>query len=114
MKFGTIRRSVITFALTLVASSAAAQTTFNQGAVFNIPEANQGIAVDKFFFYAINNQTIAKYTKAGKFVSKWEGPAAGPIIHLDSGAERRLSLQAVSRSSGCRVQAHARITATRR
>jgi hypothetical protein len=85
MKFGTIRRSVIIGALTLVASGAAAQTTFNQRAVFNIPEANQGVAVDKFFFYAINNQTIAKYTKAGKFVSKWEGAAAGPIIHLDSG-----------------------------
>ncbi len=53
--------------------------------MFNIPEANQGVAVDKFFFYAINNQTIAKYTKAGKFVAKWEGPAAGPIVHLDSG-----------------------------
>jgi len=84
MKFSTPMSAVVV-ALALVAPSAQAQTTFNQRAVFNIPEANQGVAVDKFFFYAINNQTIAKYTKTGKFVTKWEGPANGPIIHLDSG-----------------------------
>ena len=85
MKLSTAPMSAMLVALTLAASSAQAQTTFNQRSAFNIPEANQGVAVDKFFFYAINNQTIAKYTKTGKFVAKWEGPASGPIIHLDSG-----------------------------
>ncbi|HEY0464182.1 MAG TPA: hypothetical protein VGC79_08240 [Polyangiaceae bacterium] len=85
MKFGKAHTSAILMALALAAPSAEAQTTFTQRSVFNIPEANQGVAVDKFFFYAINNQTIAKYTKSGKFVAKWEGAASGPIIHLDSG-----------------------------
>jgi hypothetical protein len=53
---------------------------------FYVPEANQGVAVDKNFFYAIDNRTIAKYDKtSGAFVAKWEGPVDGPIIHLDSG-----------------------------
>jgi hypothetical protein len=78
--------SVVIAAAVFAPSIAEAQTVFTQTAVFNVPEANQGVAVDKFFFYAIDNRTIAKYTKAGKFVTKWEGPAAGPIIHLDSGA----------------------------
>lgn len=51
-----------------------------------IPEANQGIAVDAEHFYAIDNQTIAKYAKgSGERVSAWEGAEDGPIIHLDSG-----------------------------
>jgi hypothetical protein len=69
-----------------ISAQAFAQTQFTQKAVFDAPEANQGIAADKHFIYAIDNATIAKYTKAGKFVAKWEGPAEGPILHLDSGA----------------------------
>src|SRR5688500_9337785 len=67
------------------ASSSWAQTVFTQKAEFNVPEANQGIAADKHFFYAIDDATIAKYTKTGKFVAKWQGEENGPIVHLDSG-----------------------------
>ena len=51
-----------------------------------IPEANQGIAVDTEHFYAVDNQTIAKYDKrTGELVNAWEGAEDGPIMHLDSG-----------------------------
>jgi len=72
-------------ALMTFATSAFSQTKFTQTTVFNIPEANQGVAVDKDFFYAIDNATVAKYTKGGQFVTKWVGDPTGPIIHLDSG-----------------------------
>jgi len=78
--------SAIVLGLALLASNVGAQTVFTQRTVFNVPEANQGVAVDKNFFYAIDNHTIAKYSKTGNFVAKWEGGSSGPIIHLDSGA----------------------------
>jgi hypothetical protein len=54
---------------------------------FKAPEAGQGVAVDREFFYAINNHTIAKYRKAtGERVALWEGGAKGEIIHLNAGA----------------------------
>lgn len=50
------------------------------------PEAGQGVAVDREFFYAINNHTIGKYRKAtGERVAQWEGGAGGEIIHLNAG-----------------------------
>lgn len=53
---------------------------------FTAPEARQGIAVDGDYFYAITNREIGKYEKeTGKLVKKWDSPADGPIIHLDSG-----------------------------
>ena len=74
----------------LIAGPAFAQTTtpvtLTQIGELNIPEANQGIGVDAEYFYAVDDRTIAKYTKAGNLVTKWEGPANGPIIHLDSAA----------------------------
>jgi len=52
---------------------------------FNVPEANQGVGVDDRYFYAVDNQTIAKYDKkTGKLAGKWQGPKEGPILHLDS------------------------------
>lgn len=51
-----------------------------------IPEANQGIAVDAEHFYAVDNRAIAKYDKrTGKRVDTCAGAEDGPIIHLDSG-----------------------------
>lgn len=51
-----------------------------------IPEANQGIAVDAKHFYAIDNKTIAKYDKGtAERVAVWEGAEDGPFLHLDSG-----------------------------
>jgi hypothetical protein len=67
-------------------SQPAAQVTLTQIGELNIPEANQGVGVDADHFYAVDDRTIAKYTKAGNLVAKWEGPATGPIIHLDSAA----------------------------
>ncbi|MCG7508785.1 cycloisomerase [Mesorhizobium retamae] len=56
-------------------------------ASFVVPEARQAVAVDGGHFFAIDNQTIAKYDKkSGAKVSEWVGPKDGPIIHLDSGA----------------------------
>ena len=60
---------------------AAAQTV----ASFNVPEANQGIGVDDRFFYAVDNQAIAKYDKqSGARVAVWQGEENGPILHLNS------------------------------
>ena len=53
---------------------------------FPAPEAGQGVAVDREFFYAIDNHTIAKYHKAsGERVALWEGGKDGPMIHLNAG-----------------------------
>ncbi len=53
---------------------------------YSVQEARQGPAVDGEYFYAVSNHTIAKYEKqSGLRVSVWEGPADGPIIHLNSG-----------------------------
>lgn len=46
----------------------------------------QGVAVDKNFFYAINNVTISKYRKSdGGTVGNWDGSREGIIKHLNSG-----------------------------
>jgi hypothetical protein len=53
---------------------------------FPVSEARQAVAVDATAFYAIDNRTIAKFDKkTGAPLKKWEGPKAGPIVHLDSG-----------------------------
>lgn len=52
---------------------------------FKVKEARQGVAVDKKYFYVINNSTISKHGKAdGKEVAEWDGTAEG-ITHLNSG-----------------------------
>ena len=62
-----------------------AAVAFEQIAELMVPEANQGVGVDERHFYAVDNQTIAKYDKAtGALVKKWQGPSDGPIKHLDS------------------------------
>jgi hypothetical protein len=71
--------------LLATAASVTAKPTLNQTGEFIIPEANQGVGVDDKYFYAVDNQTIAKYDKkTGKLVKKWQGEKKGPIIHLDS------------------------------
>lgn len=53
---------------------------------FKALEAGQGVAVDREFFYAINNRTVAKYRKTtGERVALWEGAKDGPISHLNAG-----------------------------
>jgi hypothetical protein len=52
---------------------------------FDAPEANQAVAVDSAYFYAIGNSAIGKYEKAtGRRVAAWKD-ATGPIRHLNSG-----------------------------
>jgi hypothetical protein len=68
-----------------LAPSSYAATAFEQIAELAVPEANQGVGVDDRHYYAVDNQTIAKYDKAtGALVKKWQGPSEGPIKHLDS------------------------------
>jgi hypothetical protein len=53
---------------------------------YKAPEAGQGVAVDREFFYAINNHTIGKYQKeTGARVALWEGGNDGEIHHLNAG-----------------------------
>ncbi len=79
-------RLAAALALSLLSFAANADTSMWQIGEFDIPEANQGVGVDERHFYAVDNRTIAKYRKDGKFVTAWEGDANGPIIHLDSAA----------------------------
>lgn len=53
---------------------------------FEIPEANQGIGVDAEHFYAIDNTTIAKYTKDTKELVKMVDYEDIGAIHFDSAA----------------------------
>jgi hypothetical protein len=82
------RELAIAFVAILFLTNAAtvtAKPTLSQTREFVVPEANQGVGVDDKYFYAVDNQTIAKYDKkTGKLVKKWQGEKNGPIIHLDS------------------------------
>lgn len=50
-----------------------------------IPEANQGIGVDRDFFYAVDNRKIGKYDKkTGRQVALFEDAKNGAMLHLDS------------------------------
>lgn len=52
---------------------------------FNAPEADQGVAVDKSYFYAVDNTVIGKYhRKTGDFVKRWISPKRGLIRHMNS------------------------------
>jgi hypothetical protein len=47
------------------------------------------VAVDREFFYAINNHTLGKYRKdTGVRVVSWEGGKGGEIIHINAGFVR--------------------------
>ena len=55
---------------------------------FSSEDARQGIAVDKNYFYAVNNFSISQHDKrSGKRIRRWDGVSdeTGPLIHLDSG-----------------------------
>ena len=53
---------------------------------FKAAEANQGVAVDAEFFYAIDNYALGKYRKdTGARVAGWEGGKDGRIKHLNAG-----------------------------
>ncbi|WP_203433256.1 hypothetical protein [Jiangella asiatica] len=49
-------------------------------------DANQGVAVDRRHFYAVNNRTITKHDRvSGEPLLQFAGAEGGPIEHLDSG-----------------------------
>jgi hypothetical protein len=49
-------------------------------------EANQAVAADEEFLYAIGNTSIGKYEKkSGRRVAGWSCESGKPLIHLDSG-----------------------------
>ena len=78
-------RLLASLCLTLATASTLAGTTLEPLKEFVAPEANQAVAVDERYFYAVDNQAIAKYDKrTGALVKRWQGPKAGPILHLDS------------------------------
>lgn len=53
---------------------------------FSAAEANQGVALDGEFFYAITNKAIGKYRKdAGEKVASWSAAKDEPFIHLNAG-----------------------------
>ena len=54
---------------------------------FNAPDAIQGVAVDRDYFYSIDNYSITKHKKTtGKRLLQWYGSEYGAIIHLNGGA----------------------------
>jgi len=49
-------------------------------------EANQAVAVDAQYFYAIDNAAIGKYEKnSGTHVARWAGAPGDAVTHLNSG-----------------------------
>ncbi|GII52437.1 hypothetical protein Pth03_08260 [Planotetraspora thailandica] len=49
-------------------------------------DANQAVAVDKKYFYVVDNRKITKHDKAtGKPLLQFVSDSSGPIIHMDSG-----------------------------
>jgi hypothetical protein len=52
---------------------------------YTVPEADQGVAVDSRYFYAVDNSVIAKYElTTGRLIARWVGPDHGLIRHLNS------------------------------
>ncbi len=79
------RLSIAVLGFGLAPISCWAAAAFEQIVEHAVPEANQGVGVDERHFYAVDNQTIAKYDKTtGKLVKQWQGASDGPIVHLDS------------------------------
>jgi hypothetical protein len=79
------KAAIVLSALLAFGAIAQAEPALEQIGEFNIREANQGVGVDARHFYAVDNETIAKYDKkTGKLVKMWQGEKGGPIKHFDS------------------------------
>lgn len=53
--------------------------------VYDAPDADQGVAVDAVYFYAVDNHVIAKHRRDnGRLVDRWDGGEKGPLRHLNS------------------------------
>jgi hypothetical protein len=58
-------------------------------------DANQGVAVDRSHFYAVDNTSITKHSReTGAPLLQFAGADGGPLIHLDSGVVHRGRLYA--------------------
>lgn len=58
-------------------------------------DANQGVAVDRSRFYAVDNTSITQHGRAdGEARLQFAGAEDGPLIHMDSGAVHRGRLYA--------------------
>jgi hypothetical protein len=58
-------------------------------------DANQGVAVDRSHFYAVDNTSVTKHSReTGAPLLQFAGADGGPLIHLDSGAVHRGRLYA--------------------
>jgi hypothetical protein len=58
-------------------------------------DANQGVAVDRSHFYAVDNTSITKHSReTGAPLLQFAGADGGPLIHQDSGAIHRGRLYA--------------------
>ena len=72
--------------LSAFSAEPASDWTSREIARFKAAEANQGVAVDNEFFYAITNRQIGKYRKSdGSRVDGWKDDKDGPFIHLNAG-----------------------------
>lgn len=71
--------------LSAAAGIAAADLAGTTLEVHDAPDADQGVAVDSAYFFAVDNYVIAKYAReTGELVGRWDGGAEGPIRHLNS------------------------------
>jgi hypothetical protein len=58
-------------------------------------DANQGVAVDRDHFYAVDNTSITRHDRStGRPERQFAGAEGGPLIHMDSGAVHRGRLYA--------------------
>ena len=76
---------IIRFSLLLLLPSPGNAQTVVNSRKFPVKEAKQAVAVDKEYFYVINNSTITKHNKTtGEQVGSWDG-TSDSIRHLNSG-----------------------------
>jgi len=69
----------------VVLSQSTTDKKFKTIRTYNITSAKQGVAVDKNYFYTINNTGIEKYNKSsGEFIGKWED-IDKKLKHFNSG-----------------------------
>ena len=53
--------------------------------IYDAPEADQGVAVDAAYFYALDNTVIGKYRRdTGQLVARFTAPSKGLIRHMNS------------------------------
>ena len=65
--------------------SAVLQLTGKTLRVYEVPEANQGVAAGLAHFFAVDNSTLAKYEiRSGRLADRWAGTPNGPIRHMNS------------------------------